>query len=223
MMTLAELIGKIRLAPHHSPEAVRRREREDRADDVRDGWLEDARWLPRAPYARLTNPGWLRVADPRIVAAVKVWNPRLQGLALFGPTGTGKTSGVLAGLRGAMAASRADILAGREHRLPRFAWVKEVDLLKLEKQHPLGRGASPRLRLLHRVRHLIVDEVGPGHGHPKALFELIDQRYDNGQLPTTITCGHTPDVLVSRYGDALYRRLSHMADELDLFTTEGEP
>lgn len=193
--------------PRLTPGQIQQRQLEDEAVIRRDGWLEDSGDMPRMAWARADNPSFWSRLTANLKAALDTWDPTRQGLILLGPTGLGKTAGVVAALH------RCRRTQARE--LPRFLWTTETRLVVARQAHSLGKGIAPLILRAQRVQHLIIDEVGPASNVELIHGAILDERYARG-LPTTITTGCTLPDLVQLYSLAFVRRLAELATVVDL-------
>lgn len=211
------LRAQLEAIPRPTEAEVEQSEREAAWTTVRDGWFRDSPSLPDMPFARIGNDVWLRGIDRRIIAALRATNLRKRGLIILGPTGSGKTTALIARLFSLREHARRRVLAGEANPLPRFMWTSEAALKAAKQSHPLGRGESPVIRRSCTRAHLFVDEVGPAPDIELLHATIFDHRYNHG-LPTTITSGLTLEQLRAQYGIAMVRRLAQHATVVDLHT-----
>lgn len=199
----------------------RRREEDARAARLADvrfaakGWAEQ---LPAWDYARPNCRRWCENVDCRLLAMTTAWDPYAGGLAVCGPTAAGKTSCLVARLRGMAEDAIAKAEAGEVVRLGRLCWTTEAALARDRREWPLGRGTSPIFEEAEAAAVLVVDEVGYARA-ADILMELADVRYATGRGTMTITTGLTPEQFIERYGSALLRRLTERGQLVDLHDT----
>jgi DNA replication protein DnaC len=106
-----------------------------------------------------------------------------------------------------MAARRFAIARARgSEDVPRVLWYRADELSRALKE----RGGSEEIQKAKMTRLLIVDDMGWEPYHD-TLTEVIAARYD-GNRPTAATSGLTQAGFVSRYGDALLRRISEVGE-----------
>jgi DNA replication protein DnaC len=135
---------------------------------------------------------------------------------LLGKTGVGKTVAAILMARKAAGARELERLRGvHPERLPEqcgrrgderasVAWVSCSELPRLVASQPFGR--EPELvELAKKAPLAVLDDLTWG-ANDKALLEIVAARYDHG-LPTISTAGVTRAELVTRFGDAVVRRL----------------
>jgi len=136
---------------------------------------------------------------------------------LLGKTGVGKTlASLLMARRGAAAIERSrfegtkldrlETACSRNNRpqLPSVAWVSCAELPRLVSSQPFGR--EPELLKQAKDAPLVVLDDLLWGDNDKALLEILAHRYDHG-LPSIATAGATRAELVTRFGDAVVRRL----------------
>lgn len=136
---------------------------------------------------------------------------------LLGKTGIGKTLTALVMARKfAAAREQARLLNGSAENLAEectharppgrlaVAWLACSALPRLVSSQPFGREPEELARA-KRAPLAVLDDVTWGD-NDKALLELIAHRYDHG-LPSIATAGATRAELVTRFGDAVVRRL----------------
>lgn len=162
---------------------------------------------PCWPHARFENLEWRRRTSRKIVGAVERWDPReTSTLLLAAPTGSGKSSALLARLHRDYGAAIARAQKGDENvAAPGFIWASGPELAVARRNVGFGSEA-PLIAHALKTEILILDELGyePLTGIP---FELVDHRY-RAQAITVVTTGLTAAAFAERYGDALYRRLA---------------
>ncbi|MEZ4437705.1 MAG: ATP-binding protein [Polyangiaceae bacterium] len=168
--------------------------------------------IPRWPWAG--GDEWA-ASCPRAAEAIASWEPHSgTGLAIFGPTGAGKTSALVGAINRLYQRGLDACAEGHKPDPPRILWTSEAALVRAQREHPLGKGTPDLIRDASRIRSLVVDEVGFARGEA-LLMEIVDARY-RAELPTTITSGRTRADFVEVYGDALYRRIGSHATIVDL-------
>jgi sigma54-dependent transcription regulator len=226
-MNLEGYLAKIleSLTPENQEQA-KRRGAEYVQLELDEWWGKIAPDLPRFPYARWENREWLERCSPRVVEAVKAWRvfelekDKLRakhGLLLCAPTGTGKSTAVLARIHRAYTHARK--LAG-EGKLtvghpPTIVWITEQRLVQWSWDD------NERMQRARDAGLLVVDEVGFAggdqavKGRTPAILDIMSARYDRS-IPTVVTSGLCVDDLVRRYGVAVVRRMQNCADILDI-------
>lgn len=166
------------------------------------------RWraqMPEWAWARFSNHTWLEAVHPKVRAAVREWKPGRDGLALFGPTGTGKTSAIVARLYEFSDLVTDGLRAGRRLRAPRLCWTRDIDLMNARRRHKLGQGEAPEIDAALDAEILVLDDIG--RADADLMFEVADGRYTT-KKPTVITSGLTTQQVFNRFGDATFRRLT---------------
>jgi DNA replication protein DnaC len=144
---------------------------------------------------------------------------------LLGSTGKGKTSSVIGAIRRMRLAAEEQVIARPRveperhqtlHTLARLEWYSGSQVALARKQSPLGTGEAKVVKNAIQASLLVVDEVGfePFDG---ALFDVVDGRYMR-QRPTIVTTGLTVDAFKTKYGDALWRRLTERGAVLEDFS-----
>lgn len=186
--------------------------------------------MPQWKWARMDNDDWCRRVDPRIIDAVRAWKwvvPKGEsaivagkGIALLAPTGSGKSSAIVArlfdGLRRLVAWADREEVSG----MPVVMWTREADLVA---DQWAGGDLCSKAK---RADVLIVDELGFGNGEraptgkPPVIMDLFFRRYDDHKA-TSLTSGLSSEQLAERYGTALYRRLSEGSTIVDI--TKAQP
>lgn len=193
-------------------DAERRLEAERRREALARWWPPQT--LPRWPWARLGETSWEERAHPRLLAVLRRWTPG-KSLLLLGPTGSGKTSGVVARLHelGAHAHRWADeVWSTRCPVVPTY-YATELELVQARRRHPLGQGEPEAVARAMASPCLILDEVGSTRD--LLTHEVLDQRMRQG-LPTVALGGWPKAELSERVGDACFRRLEQGAILCDL-------
>jgi DNA replication protein DnaC len=196
---------------------------------LRDWWSTVRGQLPNWQYAHFGNREWLARIDGAAVAAVRRWDPLGGvGLVLCGPTGSGKSSAIVARLRDTVAELATTLERGGDlPRMPSVRWTTEEALMRDAYRWESDDDTIAWTKAQTRPRVFIIDEVGFAGGdrapvgRTPALMALVNARYDAGAA-TSITTGLKPEELIARYGAALWRRLVERADVVDLFK-EAKP
>lgn len=171
--------------------------------------------LPTMPWARCGG-GWEPTADPQILDAVAHWTREKGNLVLLGRTGCGKTTAVVARIRGML--DRAE----RELDAQAFRWAAGIrfavaaDLALSRKRWSLGNGEAPEVEDAMRATLLVLDELGFEPQWDTAIPEVVDLRYRRGLL-TIATSGCTSEKLSARYGEATVRKLVAGGRQIDAF------
>lgn len=165
------------------------------------------------------------------------WNPLgSEWRLVLGPTGVGKTWGVIARL--AAARRYLEGLVGELPRLPWVVWTREQDVVEAARKHKLGAGDAPLLEALRGRERFdrrgvpfcddrtsadlaIIDEAGYC-GDSEALRRVLDVRY-GAKRATVVTTGLTLKEFGSaeHYGGAVLRRLIEGQLIVDLHSSGG--
>lgn len=167
---------------------------------------------------RATRRHGTEVADVVAADAARAWRRAHGGLVLCGPTGTGKTSLMVAIgyqlVEAAMAESAAPALVDFAAGI-RFADAS--DIARARRGWPLGKGDPPELTEAMEATLLLLDEMGREPLGDPTLFELFNYRYRKG-LPTVTTSRLTRDDMKrpDRYGTDGARRLLDTGVVLEL-------
>ncbi len=210
-------------------ERCRRFELERERQRLRDWWSTVSAQLPNWPYAHFGNPEWASKVSSTAIAAVRRWDPLGgSGILLCGPTGSGKSSVIVARLRSVLAelARKLDT-TGRLPRLASVRWTTEEALMRDAYRWDSDEDAVAWTKAQARPGVFIIDEVGfaggdrAPAGRTPALMAVVNARYDAG-VATAITTGLKPNAFIERYGAALWRRLAERAEVVDLFK-EAKP
>lgn len=207
------------LALPHDPQEFRRR-RESRSAEwaLRDQlhrWRRQLQDLPAWSWARFDNSAWRLRCNPLAIEAAAKWQPGRGPLVMLGPTGSGKSSSLVARLHQLAAGTADAIKAGRKPVLPRrVRWTTEAMLLRAERGFRLGSGTCPEVLYAMRARVLVIDEVGQ-FGGERLMAEIVIARKDRG-LVTVITTGLTKERLIAQYGAAMHRRLVEGGEAVDM-------
>ena len=213
-MSVAALDRIRKLRP--SPERLKEIEDSDRRERCRQAADASRRLaLPQWPWADLGNDAWRSNVHDLALESVQQWDPRRRGLLLFGPTGAGKSSAVVARLRQLVAAEcRRYVDRGGELALPRISWVSEASLAAARRGHRLGQGEAPDVARAMCDAVAVVDEVGFAN-EAGLVMEVVNARYERS-LPTTLTTGRGVGEFGRVYGHAVLRRLVELGDVVDL-------
>ncbi|HVY32569.1 MAG TPA: hypothetical protein VHB79_38795 [Polyangiaceae bacterium] len=134
---------------------------------------------------------------------------------LLGKTGVGKTLAALLMARREAAGIERERLQRRRpedlceeiqlrQHAAYVAWVSCAELPRIAASEPFGREHSS-VTAAKRAPLAVLDDLTWG-ATDKTLLEILASRYDHG-LPTISTAGATRKELVSRFGDAVVRRL----------------
>lgn len=180
--------------------------------------------LPPFPHAIIGGDEYKAAVHPSLVTAT--WQE--LSLAVFGPTGTGKTTFVIAALR-ELARQRlrewAKHLKSYEShcsKTPQVVWTTGHELAAAPQRSPLGSEPKAITDAI-AAEILVIDELGYEPRAPHIL-EIINRRYAVSK-PTLVTSGLTPEQFIdpSRYGAACYRRLveAGRGQEINLFDSEA--
>ncbi len=221
MNTLEQILAKS-FTPVDEQRSRRMRIDADR-QRLRDWWSTVSGQLPNWDYAHLGNTEWVSRVDAAAIAAVRRWEPLGNaGLVVCGPTGSGKSSSIVARVRNKLAELATTLGRGGDlPRLPSVRWTTEEALMRSAYRWDNDDEAVAWTRAQARPRVFIIDEVGfaggdrAPTGRTPALMAVVNARYDAGAA-TTITTGLKPEDLVARYGAAVWRRLVERAEVVDL-------
>jgi len=176
----------------------------------RPGLAQRVGGLPVFPFADLANAEFRRRASRKILGALERYKFDVR-LMISGPTGCGKTSGIVARLNksrdDAVVAAKPSTGPGGSPPVfrPRFFFLSGYELVSARRNWKLGE-ESPVITLAKDVELLILDELGfePLSELP---FEVLDHRY-RSQRVSIVTTGLKPAEFRTRYGDAAYRRIA---------------
>jgi len=201
------LADLLKLPPPATDAEVAAWDRERRQETLVVQWHQGC--PPDWRWARWGNAKWADRIHRAIVDATTKWlcGHCEGGLVMLGPTGCGKSTAMLASLRGAYRAA----LNGTSPA-PTFMWTTEAALCSASRQWPLGRGEPPLYDRCRATDVVVVDECGVGE--KGTLFELVNDRYERGKA-TSLTSGLTVEGFVARYGAALWRRLTELGTVVD--------
>lgn len=202
-----------------------------RAGFIDEWWTQTKKDLPSWKFARHGNKVWESRCDKRVLDAVQAWTPfRLQqgklvaqGMVVCAPSGTGKSTAVLARLYEAAKRLKQATLEGRStvRYPPGILWVTEQQLLSAqdERNYQLMNDAR-------EISLLILDEFGFAGGHDAARgrtpigLDILCNRYDQ-ELATVVTSGLSIPQLARRYGIAITRRMENQAKVVDLLVDKA--
>jgi hypothetical protein len=171
--------------------------------------------LPAWDYARWENGEWVKRCNPQIIEAVRAWDLR-SSLTLFGKTGAGKTSALVARL----ADAHAGALAAAEtpppgYKLPpAFLYATGYELGEASKRRKLGQDTHALLTCAQDRALLILDELHPSHTPIDVAFAVVDARVRAG-LPTAIGAGMSATEFGGMFGAALLRRVIENSKVVD--------
>jgi hypothetical protein len=174
---------------------------------------------PSWPYARFDNAEFRARSSKKIVGAVEKWDPKkLPTLLLCAPTGKGKTAALLAWLWRYRDQQIERLRAGEEKVwITSFVFATGPEFAVARRNAALGDEA-PLVRHALDCGILIMDELG--FEKPSEVpFEIVDHRYRK-QGVTVVTTGLRPKEFRTKYGDAMYRRLSESGAVLEDFPSE---
>lgn len=163
--------------------------------------------FPAVPWARFGDLEFVKKCEPRIRQALGNWKRGSGHLALLGPTGCGKTIGLVA------AAARMLDVAARAGGKPwgfarRIGFTTAARLARARREHGLGEGDAPLVQRACSFSLLFLDELGYLDGdRDTTVAEVICER-DYRNLPTIVTSGLTAAGLDDRYGAATVRKLT---------------
>jgi DNA replication protein DnaC len=182
--------------------------------DLGAKWFKRAEHVPTWKWPRFDNTEWCKNIHPRVLEAGKSLDIRGdRGVAFFGPTGSGKTSVLVAAVHVLRREVRAIANEGRMVDVPGFLWVTERHLVEDERATKWGH-TPPLVTAAKRTPFLFLDELGFAGGQ-RVVMAIIDARYSRS-LPTCITSGATRADFITNYSDALYRRIATNADVVDV-------
>lgn len=203
------------------------REREAYVQFIDQWWDRTKRDLPKFDYSRFNSANWQQDCDPRIVEAVRAWQPfervgtnqvQANGLVLSARTGSGKSLCVLNRIastaRRMRRATEEGTLAVKYP--PSVMWITEMKLVGAENSFD-----SDVMRRAQSVSLLVIDEFGYGggevalKGRSPAALSVMCARYDDG-LPTVITTGLTLAQIAAKYGAAIHRRMMVRAQVIEV-------
>lgn len=162
---------------------------------------------PQWEFARFDNSEFRARSSRKIVGALEKWDAtEIPTLLLAGPTGSGKTAGVVAWLWRHLDQQIAKVQAGDEQAgMPQFIFATGPELAVARRNAPLGEEA-PLIEHASDCGLLILDELG-FEKLTEIPFELVDHRY-RAKSVTVVTTGLKPADFRKRYGDAMFRRIA---------------
>lgn len=224
----AALVAKLTV----DEDRAQQRYREHLVQHLDQWWARTCLGLPDLDFARFGNRAWLLRCNPRVIEAVKKWQPlervsvdrvKANGLVLCGRTGVGKSTAVLARLHQVARKMRDATAAGTlaVKYPPSIGWVAEKKLVGA------AFGDESELQRARRVGLLIIDEFGYAggdraqRGRTPAILDVMSERYDR-QLPTVVTTGLRRDEIAARYGSAILRRMSTNATVVEVHDEEAK-
>ena len=239
LATAAELAGRHQSAlnamlhfAHWGPTRLRE-------EIQREGWFARLEEVLIAVYVgrsvhRIGPPGAADLSDERCLELV---SPKLKmalaayeggSVVMLGKTGLGKSlTARLMARKVARRLARESIVNAR-HRLENpaeypsasvsVAWYSATDLALTVARHPLGRGAPDEVKDARSSALLVLDDLTWPQRDDTTL-EVLGARYDAGK-PTIVTAGCTRTELITRFGDAVVRRLLECKGQKALLVEE---
>lgn len=169
--------------------------------------------LPDFAYARVDNADWRRRTDRRVVDRILHHDLR-RSLTIFGTTGCGKTSAVVAHMHDLRRRVFAAIEKAEVPLPPAFLYVAGYELGDAQRQRRFGEEHDLIQAALTR-QVLVLDELHPNHTPANLVFAILDARLTHG-LPSIVLCGMQPAQFGEAFGGHLLRRLLD-AEHLDAF------
>lgn len=156
------------------------------------------------PFVQERTEALRKRCHPELLSAVDRWDWGSRSLVLCGPTRIGKTSAAAALVRRLVAKAAKD--GGLNWELAKWIrWEHAATLATARKRHALGEQESPEVERAMRAPLLVLDDLGWDRD-ADVVEEVLDARYQR-TVPTVVTSGRSPDELLERYGDAVYRRM----------------
>ena len=172
---------------------------------------EALRRLPPWSWARLSDATFAERVRSKYRDAAQHWSP-IANLVLCGPTGVGKTAAAIATCkRLAFEALKDDALY---KAILGLRWVDSSELALARREHPLGHGEAPLVRMASHCPLLVLDDLGNELDTPEgrdSIWRVLAERYAH-QRVSIITVGLSPRAARARYGDALWRRMTERGD-----------
>lgn len=148
----------------------------------------------------------VKLTPERIAKALA--RPRSSDLMLYGDTGMGKTSLIVAML-GALARQDPDTWHGA-----RFA--SAIWLASSRARYPLGHGDPPEMADAKAASLLVLDDLGNDVPDGRNVIQEVLFRRHDDELPTWVTTGYRVEALESRYGVAVIRRMGEKGNIVEL-------
>lgn len=143
-----------------------------------------------------------RIRDARLLAQAQAWTWGSPCLLMCGPTAVGKSSAA------ALVALRL-MAKGRESEWENWRsvqWYGANRLTSSVREWSLGNGCCPDLQSASSCKLLILDDLGNEQDWQTTIFGLVQARYERG-LVNIVTSGLQLELLLKRYGEAIFRRL----------------
>lgn len=174
-------------------------------------------------WAAVGSPLFKQRVRPKFCAFAKTFTFD-RSAVLLGGTGTGKTSSVRAALVARAVSWEREAIAVADmppekhaglRALHGLRWHSGSEVALARKQFALGKGDAKLVESAIHSTILVVDECG-FETPDGALFDIVNERYMR-ERPTVITTGLTVEGFKTRYGDAMWRRLTERGLKVEDF------
>ena len=190
----------------------RQRELESRKHDALLILNRLPRKWQRVPIRSLCS--WV---ETEYLETIEQWNWGCgRNVVLLGPSKRGKSTAAAILFRKALNVG-VHSGGGTWRSAQRLRWYRAEELLDAQRSYPLGRGEPEELRLARCCSLLFLDEVGWKHDEG-VVQTILSARYEC-ELPTVVTSGLGRGDLVTRYGDAVARRMASIGSLPPLLAT----
>jgi hypothetical protein len=178
------------------------------------------------PWARVGTAEFAERVRPKFRAFAAKYRLSVGAAVLCGETGSGKTSAAVAvvhklkewGIEETLAQTAGSSMHRTLWAIRNLQWFTGSEIARARRCAPLGEGEAEPIQKAMDAGLLVIDEVG-FETLDTALFDVIDHRYGQG-TNTIITTGLRPAEFESRYGSALWRRLTERGVCLEEFSAQ---
>lgn len=169
--------------------------------------------LPSWPWARFENETWRARCDARVVAALEKFEGR-ENLAVFAPTGRGKSTSQIAWVHRELGRVLARAHAGNFCN-PTVAYITGAMLSETHRRRRLGAPEHELVTRACEAHVLMLDQVDE-HTLTEPLFTVLDARYGRGHRATVLASGLEPSAFAAHCGAHVLRRVLEGGALLDL-------